>query len=62
MVGKVEAMPSLDQVHKGHDDRRLRQFDPEFFHDWSEISQERIESLLALPNIEYLQLTVFAKA
>ena len=52
----------LDKVHNRHDRGRLRQLDAELLHDRPEVRQELIERLLALPDIEDLELAVFAEA
>src|SRR5260221_10874497 len=52
----------LDKVHNRHDDGRLRQLDAQLRHHRPEMCQELIERLLALPDIEDLQLAIFTEA
>jgi hypothetical protein len=52
----------LDKVHDRPDRWRLRQLDAEFLHDRSEVRQELIERLVALPDVEDLELAIFAEA
>src|SRR5580692_9555262 len=52
----------LDKVHNRHDGGRARQLDAEFLHDRSEVRQELIERILAVPDIEDLKLAFFTEA
>jgi len=52
----------LDEIHYRHDDGWLRQLDSQLLHDRPEVRKERIESLLALPDIEDLKLPIFTEA
>src|ERR1700758_3097691 len=52
----------LDKVHNRHDRGRLRQLDAQLLHDRTEVRQELIERLLALPDIENLKLAIFTEA
>ena len=51
----------LLEVHERHDGGRLRQLDAQLRHDRSQVGQELVESLLALPDIEDLKLAILTE-
>jgi DNA-binding PadR family transcriptional regulator len=62
-LGEAGLQPLLlDKVHNRHDRGRPLQLDAELPHDRTEVRQELVERLLALPDVEHLKPAILAEA
>ena len=60
--GSQDQALMLDEVHDRHDEGGCASSMPSSCHDRSEVRQELIERLLALPDIEDLKLAILTEA